>query len=52
MSPADYVVLGVIALAVICVAVYIIKKHGKGETIGCCGDCSKCSGCNGSVKGK
>lgn len=40
MSPADWIVLGILAALVITAAVMMIKRRKKG---GCCGGCSGCA---------
>ncbi|MCQ2462139.1 MAG: FeoB-associated Cys-rich membrane protein [Clostridia bacterium] len=43
MGAADYVILSLIALAVIFAVVYMAKRKKQGKCIGCGGDCAQCA---------
>ena len=50
MKPIDYVIIGIVALIVAAVTVYIIRKKLKGEKIGCgcgCQSCPHAGACGG-----
>ncbi|MBS5659683.1 MAG: FeoB-associated Cys-rich membrane protein [Clostridiales bacterium] len=40
MSPADWIVLGILAALVIAVVVIMVRRRKRG---GCCGGCSGCA---------
>ncbi len=48
----DYLILGVIALLLVVVVIYLIRQKKKGKCIGCGGDCSSCRYKNTSQKEK
>lgn len=52
MKPIDYIIITVLAVVVVAIVGYIVRKKIKGETIGC--DCHTCHGCPhaGSCGGK
>ena len=41
MKPIDYIIIGVVALAVVLVTVHLIKRKKEGKN-GCGCDCSSC----------
>ncbi len=43
MGVWDYIIIGLIALAVAGAVAGIIRNRKRGK--GCCADCSKCAGC-------
>ena len=50
MKPIDYFIIAVIALIVVAIAIYIIRKKLKGEKIGCgcgCQSCPHAGACGG-----
>ena len=48
MKPIDYIIIAAIALIVIAVVVYIVRKKLKGEKIGCgCQSCPHAGACGG-----
>ena len=52
MKPIDYIIVAVIALIVIAIAVYIIRKKLKGEKVGCdcgCQSCPHAGACGGDT---
>ena len=51
MKPIDYFIIAVIALIVVAIAIYIIRKKLKGEKIGCgcgCQSCPHAGACGGA----
>ena len=50
MKPIDYIIIAAIALIVIAVVVYIVRKKLKGEKVGCgcgCQSCPHAGACGG-----
>ncbi|MCQ2449150.1 MAG: FeoB-associated Cys-rich membrane protein [Clostridia bacterium] len=45
MNPLDYVILGLVAVAL--VGAFLWARRRKKQGKGCCGNCGQCSGCNG-----
>ena len=43
MKPIDYIIIAVLAVVVVGIVAYIVRKKLKGETIGC--DCKTCHAC-------
>ena len=43
MKPIDYIIIVALAVVVVAIVAYIVRKKMKGETIGC--DCNACRAC-------
>ena len=43
MKPIDYIIIVVLAVVIVAIVAYIVRKKVKGEKIGC--DCNACHAC-------